>query len=82
MAGARLKRTVDLFTVPYSLVLVGPRDGESLVEVGERIHRLLQFKTHAPPLTRARVATATFWTRLCNKAGWLAERARCALANK
>jgi hypothetical protein len=74
--GARLRRTVDLFTVPYSLVLVGPREGESLDAVGDRVHRTLRFQMEAPVLNRVRVDAARVARKLRKRAGWMAERTR------
>jgi biotin carboxylase len=80
--GADLRRTVDLFSVPYSLMLVGPRKGEPLPAVGEAVHRTLRFETRpGSPLERLRVDGARLAAKARMRLGWMAERARRALAN-
>ena len=77
--GADLRRTVDLFTVPYSLVLVGPRGGDSVPAAGERVHGMLRFRTQpVSALQRIRVDGARLTEKVHSKLGWLAERARRA----
>lgn len=78
--GAALHRTVDLFTVPYSLVLVGPRDGESLPAVGENIHRTLRLGTQpSSPWQRLQLDGSRLAAKAAQKISWMAERARRSL---
>ncbi|GAC1543064.1 MAG: hypothetical protein NVS2B9_10190 [Myxococcales bacterium] len=74
--GARLRRTVDLFTVPYSLVLVGRREDGPLEEVGEDVHRRLVFQTKAPVLNRGRADAVRVARKLRSRAEWMAEQTR------
>jgi hypothetical protein len=76
MAGARLHRTVDLFTVPYSLVLIGERGREDVVATGEQVHRMLSIDTAAPLLSRVRVDGETLATKVRARLGWMTEQAR------
>lgn len=77
--GVELRRTVDLFSVPYSLVLVGPRGGEPLGEVGERVHEMIRFGTGGSILDRARVGGEALADKMRRKLGWMAEQARRSL---
>lgn len=78
--GADLRRTVDLFTVPYSAVLIGPREGEPLPAVGERVHRLLRLETGpSSALQRLQFDGTRFAARAAQKLSWMAERARRSL---
>ena len=78
--GAALRRTVDLFTVPYSLVLVGPRDGEPLSAVGENVHQTLHLGTQAPStLVRLQLGGASLASKATQKLSWMAECARRSL---
>jgi len=72
--GARLRPTVDLFTVPYSPVLLGPRRGEWLPDVGESVHRMVRCETTASLLERVRI-DGILADRLALKLGWLTQRA-------
>ena len=78
--GGALHRTVDLFTVPYSLVLVGPREGAPLPAVGEEVHRLLRLGTEpSSPLQRLQLNGSRLAAKAVQRLGWMAERARRAL---
>ena len=77
--GLALHRTVDLFTVPYSLVLMGAREGEALIEVGEQVHRMLRIHTDAPALDRIRIGGQVFARKVGKKLGWMSEQARRSL---
>jgi hypothetical protein len=77
--GVELRRTVDLFSVPYSLVLVGPRRGEPLGVVGERVHEMIRFETGGSILGRARVGGEALADKMRRKLGWMAEQARRTL---
>lgn len=80
--GMALARTTDRFTLPYSLVLTGPRDGEDLAEVGAQVHRTLQLDTTAPALHRVRIQGALLAGKMWNRLAWVgtAGRARGAPA--
>ena len=78
--GADLHRTVDLFTVPYSAILVGPREGPPLPAVGERVHRLLRLQTQASSaLQRLQLDGSRLAAKAAQKLSWMAERARRSL---
>ncbi len=77
--GAELRRTVDLFTVPYSLVLVGPREGEPLPAVGEEVHRMLRLDTQPSALQRLQLDGSRLAAKAAQKLSWMAERARRSL---
>jgi hypothetical protein len=73
MPGARLHRTVDLFTVPYSLVLIGER---GRVATGEQVHAMLSIDTAAPLLSRVRIDGETIAAKVRARLGWMTEQAR------
>ena len=75
-----LRRTVDLFTVPYSLLLVGPREGEPLPAVGEEVHRMLRLDTQpSSALQRLQLDGSRLAAKAAQKLSWMAERARRSL---
>jgi ATP-grasp domain len=74
--GMRLRRTVDLFTVPYSLVLIGTRQAEPLIEMGERVHRMLRIESDASIFDCIRIGGRVLASKIGKKLAWMRERAR------
>jgi hypothetical protein len=52
--GARVHRTVDLFTAPYSLHVMNAGSEDALREVGINVRRLIQWNQRLAPRQRAR----------------------------
>lgn len=77
--GMALHRTVDLFTVPYSLVLMGARGSEPLIEVGERVHKMLRIESDASVFDRMRIGSQVLASKVGKRLGWMRERARRSL---
>jgi hypothetical protein len=74
--GVQLRRTVDLFTISYSLVLMGARGREPLMNVGERVHQMLRIDTEASMLARLSVGSQVLAAKLRKRLGWVTEQAR------
>ena len=72
--GAAIVPTVDLFTVPFSLVLSGSR-GSVLADEAGRVRELLRWNRRVSPGRRLRVEGRRLGQRILRKAGWLLKRA-------
>lgn len=70
--GQALHRTKDLFTVPYSLVLVSQRDAEPIADVAAQVHRLIRFNGESSVINRLVVDASALGRKVQTKVGWVA----------
>jgi hypothetical protein len=74
-AGQRLHRTTDLFTVPYSLVLVSERSAPPIEDVAAKVHRMIRFNGERSAINRLVIDAAALSRKVQNKLGWVARSA-------
>ncbi|MFL5319630.1 MAG: acetyl-CoA carboxylase biotin carboxylase subunit family protein [Myxococcaceae bacterium] len=74
--GTELHRTTDLFTVPYSAVLVSKRDGEPITNAANAVHSAMKIHCSGDLVQKIRVDGDRLASKVKNKLGWIAEQAR------
>jgi len=72
--GQCLRKTVDLFTMPFSAVLTHRGPIETLQTSAGQVRSQLQWNQQVRPQSVLRVRAGNLWTRACTRAMWYKEK--------